>query len=58
MYHTYDGANCSKILTNGISNNPKIKNIISLNRNLNIPRYSFELLVHIWTSAVNGLRRF
>ena len=46
------------MLTMGIFNYSEVKNIISVNNNDNISIYSLELQVHIWTSAVNGLKIF
>ena len=37
--YIYACADCSKILTNGIYNYPEVKNIISLNNNVNISVY-------------------
>ena len=55
MSNIYDGADCCKILTKDIFSYLEVKNIILLNKNVDITIHSSELQVHIWTSAVNGL---
>ena len=55
MYNIYGGADSSKMLTEGISTCPEVKNIVLLNNNVNISMFSSELQVYTRTSVVNGL---
>ena len=43
MYNMYVGTDCSKLLTMGIVDYSEVKNIISVNNNVNISIYSSEL---------------